>query len=96
VKVTVFCESTPEATKVKNNRGKRITVRAVGSKYRPYGYEPVKVDRKLRAGRTMTFESGSGANTNKLTGNFIYNNDVGGKEGAVVGTSVGRFSDRCG
>ena len=96
VKVTVSCKSTPEVTKVKNNRGKRIAVRAVGSRYRPYSYEPVKVDRKLRAGKTMTFESGSGANTNKLTGNFIYNNDVGGKEGAVVRTSVGRFSDRCG
>jgi hypothetical protein len=47
-------------------------------------------------GRTITFESGSGANSNKLTGNYIYNNDVGSKEGAKVSTSLGGFSDRCG
>jgi hypothetical protein len=39
---------------------------------------------------------GPRANSNKLTGNYIYNDDVGSKEGANVSTSVGRFSDRCG
>ena len=96
VKVTVSCKSTPEVTRVENKRSKSVTIRAVGSIYRPYSYEPIRVNRKLGGGRTMTFESGSKANTNKLTGNFIYNNDVGSKEGARVSTSVGRFSDRCG
>ena len=96
VKVSVSCKSTPEVTKVENNRSKSVTIRTVGSVYQPYSYEPVRVNRKLGGGKTITFESGSGANTNKLTGNFIYNNDAGSKEGAKVSTSVGRFSDRCG
>jgi hypothetical protein len=96
VKVSVSCKSTPEVTRVTNNRSKSITIRKVGSIYRPYSYEPIRVNRKLGGGRTITFESGDRANTNKLTGNFIYNNDAGRKEGAKVSTSVGRFSDRCG
>jgi hypothetical protein len=37
------------------------------------------------------------ANRNKLTGSFIYNNDVGSKEGFRVITKAGtRFTDRCG
>jgi hypothetical protein len=55
------------------------------------------VNRKLGGGNSVTFESGSGANHNKLTGSFIYNNDVGSKEGARIVTGSGaRFVDRCG
>jgi hypothetical protein len=55
------------------------------------------VNRRLGGGKSVTFESGSGANHNKLTGSFIYNNDVGSKEGAsVVRSSGARFVDRCG
>ena len=96
VTVSVSCKSAPEVTRVKNNRGRSITISTVGSIYRPYSYEPIRVNRTLGGGRTITFESGSGANSNKLTGNYIYNNDVGSKEGAKVSTSLGSFSDRCG
>jgi hypothetical protein len=55
------------------------------------------VNRKLGGGNSVTFESGSGANQNKLTGSFIYNNGVGSKEGARIVTGSGaRFVDRCG
>jgi hypothetical protein len=95
--VTVACEATPERTRVKNNRNRTITIKAVGSIYRPYSYEPFRVDRRLGGGKSVTFESGSGANRNKLTGSYIYNNDVGSKEGArVVRSSGARFVDRCG
>ena len=95
--VSVACEASPERTRVENNRNRAITIKAVGSIYRPYSYEPIRVDRRLGAGNTVTFESGSGANTNKLTGNYIYNNDVGSNEGAKVITKSGtRFTDRCG
>ena len=96
VTVSVSCQSAPEVTRVKNNRAKSITINSVGSIYRPYSYEPFRVNRTLGGGRTIAFESGSGANTNKLTGSYIYNNDVGSKEGARVSTSVGGFADRCG
>jgi hypothetical protein len=95
--VTVACKATPETTRVKNNRNRAITVKTVGSIYRPYSYEPFRVDRRLGGGRSITFESGSGANQNKLTGSYIYNNDVGSREGARIVTSTGaRYVDRCG
>jgi hypothetical protein len=95
--VTVACKATPERTHIKNNRNRAITIKTVGSLYQPYSYEPFKVNRKLGGGNSVTFESGSGANHNKLTGSFIYNNDVGSKEGARVVTGSGaRFVDRCG
>jgi hypothetical protein len=95
--VTVACKATPETTRVKNNRNRAITIKAVGSIYQPFSYEPVRVERKLGAGKTVIFESGAGAGRNVLTGSYIYNNDVGSKEGARVITKAGtRFTDRCG
>ena len=95
--VTVACKATPEKTHVKNNRNKAITIKTVGSIYQPYGYKPFRVDRKLGGGNSITFESGSGANNHVLTKSYIYNNDVGSKEGARVVTKTGsRFVDRCG
>src|SRR5215203_6677624 len=95
--VSVACKATPEVTRVKNNRNRSTTIKTVGSIYQPYSYEPFRVDRRLGGGRSITFESGSGANQNKLTGSYIYNNDVGSKEGARIVTNTGaRFVDRCG
>jgi hypothetical protein len=95
--VTVACKATPERTHIKSNRNRAITIKTVGSIYRPYSYEAFRVDRRLGGGKSVTFESGSGANHNKLTGSYIYNNDVGSKEGARVVTGSGaRFVDRCG
>jgi hypothetical protein len=93
----VACKATPETTRVKNNRNRAITIKKVGSIYQPRSNEPFRVDRRLGGGNSVTFESGSGANNNTLTGAFIYNNDVGSKEGARVVTGAGtRFGDRCG
>ena len=95
--VTVSCKATPEVTRVKNNRSRAITIKTVGSIYQPYSYEPFRVDRRLGGGNSIYFESGSGADHNKLTGSYIYNNDVGSKEGARIVTRSGnRFVDRCG
>jgi hypothetical protein len=95
--VSVTCKATPERTHVKNHRNRAITIKTLGSIYRPYSYEPFRVDRRLGGGKSVTFESGSGANRNKLTGSYIYNNDVGSKEGArVVRSSGARFVERCG
>jgi hypothetical protein len=95
--VTVACKATPERTHIKNNHNRAITIKTVGSIYQPYSYEPFQVNRKLGGGNSVTFESGSGANQNKLTGSFIYNNDVGSKEGARIVTGSGAlFVDRCG
>ncbi len=97
ITVTVACKATPETTRVKNNRNRRITIKTVGSIYQPFSFEPFRVNRTIGGGNSITFESGSGANHNKLTGSNIYNNDAGSKEGARVVTGAGsRFVDHCG
>jgi hypothetical protein len=54
------------------------------------------VNRELRPGRAITFQSGSKAKGgNELTNAYIYNSDVGSREGARVRTSVGTFIDKC-
>src|SRR5919202_3492450 len=73
--VTVACKATPETTRVKNNRNTAKTIKTVGSIYQPRSNEPFLVNRKLGGGRSITFESGSGADQNVLTRQYIYNND---------------------
>ena len=95
--VTVACKATPEVTRVENNRNRKITIKKVGSIYQPRSNEPFTVNRTLRAGAVIRFESGYDADQNVLTNQYIYNNEVGSKEGARVTTASGaRFVDRCG
>lgn len=95
VKVTVNCTGNPEITRVTNNTRRSISVRAVGSIHQPRSNEPFRVNRTLRGGGAIAFESGYAANQNTLTGQYIYDNEVGSREGARVSTSVGGFVDRC-
>ncbi len=99
VTVTVGCTTNPETARVKNNRSVTITVRTVGSIYRPRSNEPFYVNRTLPAGGTVTFKSGYAASSTSaltLTRQYIHENNVGTSEGARVSTSVGTFYDRCG
>ena len=59
---------------------------------RPRG---VLEDEPADRGASVTFESGYDANHNVLTRQYIFNSDVGSKEGARVTTSIGRYVDRC-
>jgi hypothetical protein len=95
VTVTARCDGNPERVIVVNNTRQRIEVRTVGSIYRPRSNEPFHVDRTLRRGRAITFQSGPAANRNVLSRQYVFNSDVGSREGARVRTSVGRFADRC-
>ncbi len=96
VAVSVRCDSNPETVRVANNTRRTISVRTVGSVYQPRPEEPFRVNREIRRGRSALFESGPRANgANELTGNFVFNSDVGRREGVRVATSRGRFLDRC-
>ncbi len=96
VGVNVNCTSNPEKTAVTNNTNKPIKIKKVGSIYQPRSNEPFVVNRTLKPDKRITFESGSKANgSNALTRQYIYENDVGSREGARVFTSVGRFIDKC-
>ena len=89
------CDGNPERVIVTNNTSRRIEVRRVGSIYRPYDFEPITVNRTLGRGRSIAFQSGPAANRNVLTKQYVFNSDVGSREGARVATSVGRFVGRC-
>jgi hypothetical protein len=96
VNVTARCDGNPEKVIVANNARHRIKIRTVGSIYQPRSKEPFRVDRTLRRGRSIAFESGPAANRNVLTRQYVFNSEVGSREGARVATSVGRFADRYG
>jgi hypothetical protein len=95
VSVSVGCDGNPETTRVHNNSNHSVKIRSVGSVYQPRSNEPFHVSRGLGAGKAITFETGYAANSNTLTRQYIYNSDVGSKEGARVATSAGPFVDRC-
>jgi hypothetical protein len=95
VTVRVNCTGSPEATRVKNNTNRRIFVKRVGSIHEPRDNEPFRMRVKVRPGKAAAFTSGKGARGKVLTGQYIYDNDVGSREGARVATSVGRFVGRC-
>jgi hypothetical protein len=97
--VSVGCYSNPERTIIHNNRSYAVTIKSIGSIYRPYRSEPYYVYRRLAAGRTVTYYTGYGASassTYTLTRRYIYNNTVGSLEGARVRTTSGLvFVRRC-
>ena len=95
VNVIARCDGNPEKVIVENNTRHRIKIKRVTSIYQPRSNEPFRVDRTLRRGRQVTFESGPAANHNVLTRQYVFNSDVGSREGARVATSIGRFGDRC-
>jgi hypothetical protein len=95
--VTVDCFSSRERTTIRNNRSTTVTIKTVGSLYKPRSNEPFSVNRKLAAGKSVSFYTGSGASASSaytLTRQNIYNNDIA-TEGARVVSSVGTFSKRC-
>jgi hypothetical protein len=95
VNVIAKCDGNPEKVIVQNNTRHRIKIQKVGSIYRPYDYEPKTFSNAIRRGGQATFESGPRANNNVISKQYIFNSDVGSREGARVATSVGRFVDRC-
>ena len=95
--VTVDCYSSRERVTIKNTRSATVTIKTVGSLYKPRSSEPYAVNRKLGAGKSISFYFGSGAsasNATTLTRQSIFSNDVA-SEGVRVTSSVGIFSKRC-
>jgi len=95
--ITLDCYSSRERTTIRNNRSSTVTIKTVGSLYKPYSNEPFSVNRKLAAGKSVTYYTGSGASYSSsftLTRRNIYNNSVS-SEGARVTSSVGTFTKRC-
>lgn len=98
--VTAYCYSNPERVVVHNNRTYAITIKSVGSLYRPRSNEPFYKYVKIYPGKTVTFYSGyaaSSTNSRTLTRQYIFANNVGSTEGARVVATTGYIkTDRCG
>jgi hypothetical protein len=95
--ITLDCYSSRERTTIKNTKSVAVTIKTVGSLYKPYSNEPFSVNRKLAPGKSVTYYTGSGASASSsttLTRRNIYNNTVS-SEGVRVTSSVGSFSKRC-
>ncbi len=95
--VTLDCYSSRERVTIKNTRSATVTIRTVGSLYKPRSNEPFTVNRKLAAGKSVSYYSGSGASASSaytLTRQSIFNNDIA-TEGVRVTSSIGTFSKRC-
>ncbi len=95
--VTLDCYSSRERVTIKNTRSATVTIKTVGSLYKPRSNEPFTVNRKLAAGKSVSYYTGSGASASSaytLTRQSIFNNDVA-SEGVRVTSSVGIFSKRC-
>ncbi len=95
--VTVDCYSSKERVTIKNTRSATVTIKTVGSLYKPRSNEPFTVNRKLAAGKSVSYYTGSGASASSaytLTRQSIFSNDVA-SEGVRVTSSVGTFSKRC-
>jgi len=94
VKITLACYSNPEKTTIKNVSTHSLTVKTVGSTYKPYSFEPFTVNKVLAAGKSVTYQTGSKAKgANELSHDYIYNNN--GSDGARVTTSAGTFTKHC-
>jgi hypothetical protein len=95
VNVIAKCDGHPEKVIVQNSTRHRIKVKKVGSIYRPYDFEPKTFNKTIRRRGQANFESGPAANNNIISKQYIFNSDVGSREGARVATSIGRFVDHC-
>ena len=95
--ITLDCYASRERTTIKNTRSAAVTVKTVGSLYKPYSNEPFAVNRTIAAGKSVTYYTGSGASAGSsatLTRRNIYNNDIS-TEGVRVTSSAGTFTKRC-
>ena len=96
VTIALYCTGNPEVIRVTNaNHNSSVTINTVGSIYEPRDNEPFTVNRSLGIGSSIRFESGAAADSNVLTQQYIYHNDVGTSEGARVVTSAGTVVKRC-
>lgn len=95
VSVSVNCIGNPETVRVTNGTNASITIRTIGSLYQPRNNEPFSIGASLGAGKSRTYEAGAAADSNVLTHQYIFANNVGSDEGARVVTNVGTVTKRC-
>lgn len=96
IRIALDCYATPEIVRITNTRNRPVYLSTIGSLYRPRDNEPFAVNRRLGTGAVAVFRFGTGAGADAPTRQFIFQNDVPGRdEGVIVATSAGTFLFRC-
>jgi lipoprotein-anchoring transpeptidase ErfK/SrfK len=97
ITITVDCRSDPELTRIDNHGSTAVTITTIKSLINLTGGEPFTVNRKLGAGKTVIFRSGSGATYGTiLTTSFIYTNTAYENDGARINFGpLGGLTRRC-
>jgi lipoprotein-anchoring transpeptidase ErfK/SrfK len=94
--VSLDCTGNPEKTRIDNTGEADITIISIETLADKTGNEPYAVGRKLGAGRTVIFRSGSGATSGTvLTQSALYTDSRYDQDGARIVTSVGTIVKRC-
>lgn len=94
--ITLNCTGTPETTRIDNTGDAAITIYSVESLADQVGAEPYTVNRKLGAGRTVIYRSGSGATSGTiLTHSAMYTNGLYEQDGVRLVTDIGTITKRC-
>jgi hypothetical protein len=97
LRVTVSCRTNPETTRIDNIGTTDAVITTISSIKTPGGPEPIMVNRKLGAGKTVIYRSNSGATTGTiLTTKNLYDDGAYDSEGVRVRTTSGQtFTDMC-
>lgn len=96
IKITLNCNSNPETTRIDNTGDAAIVIYSVESLVDQTGSEPYTFERKLGAGRTVIYRSGSGATSGSiLTTNWMYTNTAYENDGVRLVTNIGTIEKHC-
>jgi len=94
--VSINCGGAPELTTIKNIGQGPVPLSQLWTSYNKTGLEPFSLGKVLNPGASITYQSGSGASTNKLTQQQIYTEGAGTHEVVTVKVSTGKkFSKAC-
>jgi hypothetical protein len=93
--VELDCEATPETIRVTNNGDAPVTVTSIDTIVEDVAGEPFVRDDTIRAGRTVTYQSGEGAEGRFVLGpNELFANDSR-DEGVRLASSGGEIEALC-
>lgn len=95
--LSIDCAASPELTTIRNVGEGPVKLSRLWTTWDQNGNEPYNLnDRDLYPGQSITYQSGSGASSNKLTSFQIYTEDAGTAESLRVEVDTGkRFDKSC-
>jgi lipoprotein-anchoring transpeptidase ErfK/SrfK len=94
--LSMTCNGWPEKTTVKNIGKGPVKLHSLWTSYNKQSFEPIALNATLNPGQSITYQSGGGATSNKLSGTEIYTENAGTAEKLTVKVSTGKtFTKAC-